>query len=309
MRRCRRTTLAATAAALAVLAGACTSDAGPGKVFAEVGVDLRLASALRPFDACGDLLDHVRTEAAAHSAQGQLAVPGWGMRGDNVLALEGRVAAAPVPSAPATDAAGESTAKAAAPGVSGTNIQEAGVDEPDVVKTDGRRIVTVAGGRLQVLVVEDGKHRLAGALPLPGSSGDTPYPGNSGDHDLLLAGDRVLVRSSRWSAAPLSEVPTGAEGPAERAGVAADMMIAPGYQRTLLTLVDISDPDAPAVLSSFEVDGHVLGARMVGDVARVVTGAGPRGFSPVYPTDGSAAEQSRAEAANQAQLAASTLRN
>jgi len=311
MRRCRRTTLAATAtaAALAVLAGACTSDTGPGKVRAEVGIDLRLASALRPFDACGDLLDYVRTEAAAHAAQGQLAWFGGGMAGDTVMALEGRTTGAvSAPAAQATDAAGESAAKAA-PQASGTNIQEAGVDEPDVVKTDGRRIVTVTpgtqGGRLQVLVVEDGKHRLAGAVALSDSSGDTRY-GGGGDHDLLLAGDRVLVRSSTWSAAPQPDVPAGDE----RAGIAApDMMIAPGHQRTLLTLVDISDPDAPAVISTFEVDGHVLGARMVGDVVRLVTGSGPRGFNPVYPTDGSPAEQSRVEAANQAQLQASTLRN
>jgi hypothetical protein len=313
MRRRRRTTVAATAAALAIVAGACTSNSGPGKVMAKVGVDLHLASALRPFDACGDLLDHVRTEATAHAAQGELAFFGGGMRGDNVMALEGRAegTAPPVPSAPATDAAGDSAAKAAAPQVSGTNIQEAGVDEPDVVKTDGRRIVTVtsgtpqapgAGGRLQVLVVEAGKHRLAGALPLPGPSGDTRYSGGSGDHDLLMSGDRVLVRSSTWRAEPLS-------GPAAAGKGVADMMIAPGSERTLLTLVDISDPDAPTVASTFEVDGHVLGARMVGDVARVVTGAAPRGLSPVYPTDGSPAEQSRVEAANKAKLEASTLRN
>ncbi len=301
-RRSRRTTLAATAAALAVLTGACTSGAGPGKVIAEVGVDLRLASALRPFDACGDFLDHVRSEALTHHAFGEVAFYGWGRRGD-VIALEGRATAAPRPvSAPVNDAAGESAAKTAAPQASGTNVQEAGVDEPDVVKTDGRRIVTVtsgtpgapeAGGRLQVLVVEDGRHRLAGSLPLPG---------NGGDHDLLLSGNRVLVRSSTWSPEPAS-------GSVFREAPASDLMIAPGRQRTVLTLVDISDPAAPAVVSTFEIDGHVLGARLVGDVARVVTGAEPQGFTPTYPTDGSPAEQSRVEAANRTQVEGSTLRN
>ena len=36
-------------------------------------------------------------------------------------------------------------------GYSGTNTHEAGVDEPDLVKTDGRRIVTVSGGALRVV--------------------------------------------------------------------------------------------------------------------------------------------------------------
>lgn len=297
MRRRHRTTLAAaTAAALALVTGACTSDARSGKVFGEVSLDLRLASALRPFDACGDFLDHVRTQALAHQTDGAWGMPGnvWAMRRDVAMTLAQGMAtggALRPAAAPAADGGDESSAKGTSQ-ASGTNVQEAGVDEPDVVKTDGRRIVTVTGGRLQVLVVEDGRHRLAGSLPLPG---------NGGDHDLLMAGDRVLVRSSTWSASPVADV--------ERQGVAADMMIAPGRQRTVLTLVDVSDPDAPAVLSTFEVDGNILGARLVGDVARVVTGAGPRGFNPAYPTDSSAAEQTRAEEANRSQLEASTLHN
>ena len=310
MRR-RRTTLAATAAALAVLAGACTSGNEPGKVLAEpgdrgvpevTGVDFRLASALRPFDACGDFLDHVRTEALAHPGAGGLFPPGWNRRGDVLALTEAATTGVPsMPMAPVAGAARDESAKAA-PQASGTNVQEAGVDEPDVVKTDGRRIVTVVPGtphtpdgaaRLQVLVVEDGRHRLAGSLALPG---------NSGGHDLLLSGDRVLVRSSTWVMATTEPAP-------DARGVAADMMIAPGQERTVLTLVDISDPEAPAALSTFEVDGHVLGARLVGDVARVVTGAAPRGFTPVHPTDGSAGEMSRVEAANQTQVEASSLRN
>jgi hypothetical protein len=302
MRRRHRTTLTVTAAtaALALVSGACTSGAGPGKVMTEVrGIDLRLASALRPFDACGDFLDHVRSQALAHRNDG------WWMTGD-VYAMRGGVAtavneatgAAPRPAAPATDAAG-SAAKGAAQ-ASGTNVQEAGVDEPDVVKTDGERIVTVVSGtpanpgaaRLQILVVENGHHRRAGSLALPG---------DGSDHDLLLAGDKVLVRSSVWNFSPVADAPAR--------GVAADMMIAPGRDRTALTLVDISDPDAPAVESTFEVDGHVLGSRLVGDVARVVTSAGPRGLTPTYPNDSSVAEETRVTEANRTELEESTLHN
>ncbi|MGH9001719.1 MAG: beta-propeller domain-containing protein, partial [Acidimicrobiia bacterium] len=293
MRPCRRSTLAATVAALAIVAGACSSPSEPGKVMAEVGIDLRLASALTPFDACGDLLDHVRTEAIAHRAEGGVVSPMWGR--SDVLAFEGLAGGmAPRPAAATAGEAGDDAAKASAPQASGTNIQEAGVDEPDIVKTDGRRIFTVANGRLQALVVEDGRHRLAGSLLLPG---------NGGDHELLLAGDRLLVRSSTWVAEAAKVAPGFAEG-----GVALDM-IAPGRNRTLLTLVDVSDPAAPTVVSTYEVDGHVLGARLVGDVARVVTSASPRGFAPNYPTDGSPAEQTRVETANRLQVEESTLRN
>jgi len=49
------------------------------------------------------------------------------------------------------------------PDRSTTNVHEAGVDEPDPVKTDGRRLVTVLGGRLRVvdLVTHDPTATLA----------------------------------------------------------------------------------------------------------------------------------------------------
>ena len=37
------------------------------------------------------------------------------------------------------------------PDFSGTNVQEIGVDEPDVIKTDGRRIFAVTDRTLRVI--------------------------------------------------------------------------------------------------------------------------------------------------------------
>ena len=62
---------------------------------------------------------------------------------------------ATAPEAAAADAAGTvggaASSSAAAPAYSGTNDYTAGVDEPDLVKTDGRRIVTVSGSTLEVI--------------------------------------------------------------------------------------------------------------------------------------------------------------
>src|SRR5690606_41225175 len=46
------------------------------------------------------------------------------------------------PEAPVREPAGDP----AAPAYSGTNVHEAGVDEPDIIKTDGRRLVAVNRG-------------------------------------------------------------------------------------------------------------------------------------------------------------------
>ena len=72
-------------------------------------------------------------------------------------------------------------------GASGTNVQEAGVDEPDVVKAAGSRIFAIGGGRLHA-VHPDGP-RLLGSLELPGYG-----------HELLLRGDRLLAISHEAAA-------------------------------------------------------------------------------------------------------------
>src|SRR5439155_7191285 len=71
-----------------------------------------------------------------------------------------------------------------APDHSATNTHEAGVDEPDLVKTDGRRLITIADGKLRVLDVASRK--LSATLEIPGG---TPT-------QLLISGDRALVISA-----------------------------------------------------------------------------------------------------------------
>ena len=53
---------------------------------------------------------------------------------------------------------------AAEDGTSGTNVQEAGVDEPDVVKTAGSRIFAIGGGRLHA-VHPDGREGYQDGYP------------------------------------------------------------------------------------------------------------------------------------------------
>ena len=44
-------------------------------------------------------------------------------------------------------------------------MQEAGVDEPDIVKTDGKRIVAVAQARVHLVGLDGGKMTLRKTLP------------------------------------------------------------------------------------------------------------------------------------------------
>jgi beta propeller domain-containing protein len=196
-------------------------------------------------------------------------------------------ATAPGAAVPAASAAG-SSASSSAPAYSATNTAEPGVDEPDLVKTDGRRIVTVEGS--QLTVVDASSKAVTGKLQLPGSAGIRPYPmgpafaPSYGTANLLLSGDHALVLEQGW----------GSVGPIQRSGQAYP---APSGLTRLL-LVDLAGQ--PRVISSYSISGGLLDARMVGSVVRVVTQTAPR---LILPAMEEGASQPRMLAANRAAVA------
>ncbi|MEA2424325.1 MAG: hypothetical protein QOH13_735, partial [Thermoleophilaceae bacterium] len=65
-----------------------------------------------------------------------------------------------------------------------TNVQEAGVDEPDTVKTDGKTVFVASNGRLFAVDARSNPPKLLGSIALDGYG-----------QELLLDGDRLLVLS------------------------------------------------------------------------------------------------------------------
>ena len=83
-----------------------------------------------------------------------------------------------------SSSAGSASTTPSTSSTTGTNVQEAGVDEPDTVKTDGRLLVRVLDDRTLVVYDVTGTEPVRlGSLSLTGV--DAP--------ELLLAGDRVVV--------------------------------------------------------------------------------------------------------------------
>jgi hypothetical protein len=146
----------------------------------------------------------------------------------------------------------------AAPGAgeddSGTNVQEIGVDEPDVVKSAGGLIFVVAGGNLNAIRANG--LDLLGSLPLDGW-----------DHQLLLRGERLLVISQ---ATPLTAAPPRGDEPA--IGFAPDFL----DEVTQLTEIDVSNPSAMRVVRTERVRGRHVSSRLTGRTARVVIWTRPR---------------------------------
>ncbi len=237
----------------------------------------RVADQLVPFASCGDALRNLQAAASnavtagfaaasrSPGAAGVPAVPGSpaGQAAPAGAAGESRGAAG---QAGAGSSAGAAAAEGmAAPGAySGTNTATAGVDEPDLVKTDGRRIVTVIGGVLRV--VDARTMQLTGVLDL------SPWEGPDGAApvNLLLAGDHALVligRGDPLPGAPLPEVAPGTDSPSAQ------------ITGPELVLIDLS-AGRPRVLSEYTIDGALVDARQVGSVVRVVIHSAPRVYLP-----------------------------
>ncbi len=118
---------------------------------------------------------------------------------------------APEPyAAQATNLAPAAATGASSAQTSATNVQEIGVDEPDIVKTDGDRVVTVTDGHLRV--VDASTRQVVGSLNL------TMYA-NWQSAQLLTAGDHAIVLlhpSSRLRHRPCHRRPLSRRLGAER---------------------------------------------------------------------------------------------
>jgi len=228
------------------------------------------AQELPAFDGCGELTTWFR-EGALESVgpYGFAALGGGGViafEASEEAAAGDRADSVPAPAAPGAAALSQALDGAVGPSDTGTNVLVAGVDEPDLAKTDGELLVALAQGTLQVADVGEAEPQLLGSLPLPGLP-----------TELLLDGDRALVLGAGAGGDPLG-------GPASTwpAGPVA------GGTATL-TLVDLADPTAPAIRGSVTVDGAVLTARLIDGVARVVLSSPPGVGGLVFP-DGTRTE-------------------
>ncbi|WP_208026959.1 beta-propeller domain-containing protein [Rhabdothermincola sediminis] len=251
-----RATLRPGAIALLVVALAAACTGGPGAAgrpapTSPPGVALP-AVALVAYDGCDAFVDAVQTLATQHLASDALGFSA--QLGPVGGAIEDRASAgAALPEATSRDADANSA-------WGGTNLQEEGVDEPDVVKTDGERLLTVAAGALWAFDLSGGPPRLVGSLALPGGGGR-----------LLVDGDRALVLTSAYGPYPASTE-------LEEAALPVDA-------ETQLTLVDVSDPAAMAILGSAELQGTLADARAVDGMVRVVTSSSPPQLGFVHPTN------------------------
>ena len=198
---------------------------------------VELAAALTSFESCEPFLQHVKANAL------EMVGP-WGLdMGYAIAVMESSDMMRD-----GTQATADSSKAGLDPGVdySTTNVQEAGVDEPDILKTDGRRIVALANEELHVIDVTGVQPRSLGRLRF-----EKFWP-----QEMLLAGDRILVfgqSHSNMKPVPRNALPT------------------PGWSTPISTLVEIDiGTSKPRIIHRLNLDGSYLSSRMVDDVVRSV---------------------------------------
>ncbi len=206
--------------------------------------------ALRAFGSCASLLTYARANASRTG--GMTGVPTRASAADpQVLTTPPIVDGTRPQPKPVRVAPGDRAESA--PDFSSTNVQEVGVDEPDIVKTDGARLWAVSDGRLRAVDVAGDEPRLLGSVELEGSG-----------HQLFIRGDRALILAT------VSPTRAGQEGPR-----AETLPPLPPESSVRLTEIDLSDPARMSVQRTLTLEGRLVDARLTDGTARVVVTSTP----------------------------------
>jgi uncharacterized secreted protein with C-terminal beta-propeller domain len=151
---------------------------------------------------------------------------------------------------------------------SGTNNQVAGVEEADIVKTDGRFVYAVVGGELLVIDADPTSLAVLSRTPVPGHA-----------TGLFVGAGRVTVVSNEWSWAGTfqpfavsSEVVDVSPTVATTEELATTMVtgrpMSPG--QVVVSVFELADPAAPVLVERTELEGRLLAARAIGESVYLV---------------------------------------
>ncbi|MGD9705077.1 MAG: beta-propeller domain-containing protein [Acidimicrobiia bacterium] len=237
--------------------------------------------AFSTFDSCDAFLDYVREHALDQVGAYGFGV-NWYGRGIDDMAETTMAASAdgdtagsdPLPAAQDEEAA-------AGGGTSGTNTQEEGVDEGDLVETDGRYVYTIVDGRT-LSIVDTIDATLVSTLRLDPDEGAS---------QMILDGTRLALVVNGWG---------GGAVPLDAAGrPASDFGYGYGYGLTGVSVIDVADPAAPTNLGTSWFEGSAQAVRATDGVVRVVVTSGLGDRLPlVVPANGSLRGEARAEELN-----------
>jgi uncharacterized secreted protein with C-terminal beta-propeller domain len=134
-----------------------------------------------------------------------------------------------------------------------TNIQVAGVDEGDLVKTDGQYLYIGVGPEVTIVDVQSAAEMRV--LSRLGSEGQTSA--------LYLSDERLTVisQSTSWFRGPMPLTDVALRYPSWG-----------GEPKFQVTVYDVSSPETPQLISRLEIEGNYVDSRMIGQTVYLVSG-------------------------------------
>ncbi|MFH1393597.1 MAG: beta-propeller domain-containing protein [Candidatus Micrarchaeota archaeon] len=177
----------------------------------------KVNTSLNTFSSCGELRDYVKENAASG---------GYGYWGRNGFMLEMAMDAVSAP-APSAEGGGQKTG---ASDYSGTNVQVEGVDEADIVKSDGEYLYIFSRGR--VVIVD--------AYPALEAKKLSEIETGSYSAEFFVNGDKLVIFANE------------------------------DYQSVGVKIYDISDRQNPELEEDLVVDGYYVNSRMIGDYVYLI---------------------------------------
>lgn len=208
--------------------------------------------ALRGFQTCGELHDHY-VKLAVASAQEEY-VEEEAEEEEAMADDDSFVGGETEESAAEFPATGGGPDDEGEVSETGTNIQERGVDESDIIKTDGLHFYILRPQSLLIAEISD-----AGPLV---EVGRIDFSAHGYRQELLIGDGKAIVVRQLAAVSSTLEVDN-------------DDLVKPAHaiwyerQQSELLEIDISDPASPALVHELDLDGRFLSARLVGSDLRV----------------------------------------
>lgn len=168
------------------------------------------------------------------------------------------------------------------PDYSETNIQVEGVDEADIIKTDGEYIYIVSGGNITIVKAYPPEEaKVLSKISLNGSI-----------TGIFINGNKLVVFETEYGIYPLYEItvddsasipePENGSTPVEEPSRdPSEPTIEPAMPEPITPIIyeppttsikvyDISDKENPVLTRNFSIDGNYFSSRMIGDYVYVV---------------------------------------
>jgi uncharacterized secreted protein with C-terminal beta-propeller domain len=143
---------------------------------------------------------------------------------------------------------------------SATNVQVAGVDEPDFVKNDARYIYVISGNTLTIV---DAYPASTASIISKTEIEETP-------REIFVNGDRLVLLMTGTSDIAETDMP-------QETGIASKVAMMPRYPYyrsapvTHAVFYDISDRAHPKILKDYTIDGDYVTARMIGSTVYLLS--------------------------------------